>query len=62
LTEDVDGMSIMRTSCDKREFLRSLDLKEGKFAEAGVVGVLNTCISERGVEGDAVEIEEDLVE
>lgn len=52
----------MRTSFDKREFLRSLDLAEDQFAEAGVMGVLKTCFSERGVEGDATEEDDDLVE
>jgi hypothetical protein len=48
----------MRTSLDKREFLRLLDfagLAEDQLAEAGVKGVLNTCLSTQGDEGDETE-------
>jgi hypothetical protein len=52
-----------RTICDKREFLLPLGLGIDQFAEAGVMGVLNTFLSERGVVGDIrEEIDDDTAE
>jgi hypothetical protein len=47
-----------RTTCDNREFLRSLDLVDDQFADAGVTGVLKI-----GVVGDTMEeVEDDIAE
>jgi hypothetical protein len=49
--EFTDVMPGILTPCDNREFFRPLEL-EDHFAEAGVMGVLNTCLLLTGDVGD----------
>jgi hypothetical protein len=55
------GRSLTLTSFDKREFLRSFELKEDQFAEAGTVGVLKTCLFSKGDIGDVTEEDDEAV-
>ena len=55
------GRSRTWTSFDKREILRSLDLEEDQFAEAGILDVLKTCLYWKGDIGDVTEDDDEAV-
>jgi hypothetical protein len=59
--EVTTGRSRTWTSFDKREILRSFDLEEDQFAEAGILGVLKTCLYWKGDIGDVTEEDDEAV-